>query len=155
MQRRQRRGRCCERAEIGVADVRTDNSTTGLCLLWRLKVGHKSGGHQPPAGWQVTTRQHLECPVRTTPRGSFPAHEPSTTCRARVARKLRAKGHTATAGARCLNAGFMPPPTHCSITSSSLRRLYPLIIHASFAHLPLTPHSPPDKHRIAVPTIAR
>jgi hypothetical protein len=38
-----------------------------------------------------------------------------------VARELRVNGHTAIAGGRCLDAGFMPPPSSLSIAGSPVR----------------------------------
>ena len=92
------------------------------CVLQSMGAGHGSGGRRPPPRWQVTVRERRECPVRSTPSGSFRALEPSANHHARVARKPRMNGHTAIAGGRCLDAGFMPPPRSRSIARSSVRR---------------------------------
>ena len=80
-----------------------------------------SGGHRPPPRWQVTVNECRECPVRSTPSGSFRALATSVNQLARVARASRMNGHTAIAGGRCLDAGIMPPPRSRSIARSSVR----------------------------------
>ncbi len=67
-------------------------------------------------------------PGSKDPSGSFRASAPSAPRHARVARKPRASGHPAIAVGRCLGAGFMPPPSSLSITTSSFRSRHHRIV---------------------------
>ncbi len=117
----------------GLADLRTCGLSEiwidgGICVLLIMKAERGSGGHRPPPRWQVTVRECRECPVQSTPSGSFRAHATSASRHAQVARASRMNGHTAIAGGRCLDAGFMPPPSSLSITGLSLRSLSSLTV---------------------------
>ena len=124
--------RTCGLADLrtcGLADLRF-NDIGGVLQIMQARRG--SGGHRPPPRWQVTVRECRECPVQRTPSGSFRAHATSANHHVRVARASRMNGHTAIAGGRCLDAGFMPPPSLIRITRSSVRSLRPVVRFPDF-----------------------
>ena len=112
-----------ERRTFGRSDVRTFGP---MVRRKRVRSADNEGGARKRRA-PATTKMAGDCegasrvPTSKHPSCSFRAFALSASQLARVARELRVNGHTAIAGGRCLDAGFMPPPSSRSITRSSLR----------------------------------